>query len=214
MTPPVEPTVTTTDDIRDRETPVAPATTSTPTPITDPSPRFGASFISLVIWVAFAASIVALALGLSRPGGGIAPFLACAICAGLAGALHTAVFSKNRIVVTVRKASIRLPVLRDPDVQRVGALAGVAATTCARCSSFDLAVGQHALDQHGDFRMASRFLRPGQMMKTRGAWDASRGFDDRGQPVDQSGGPAWDQLGGCGKTGKLVFAPHSCKDWS
>lgn len=115
----------------------------------------------------------------------------------------------------LRKALRKLPILREPEVQRVGALVGVVSPTCARCASFDLAAGQHVFQQQGDFRMAAAFLTPAQMEKTRGRpWSEQEGFDERGQPVDAGGGPSWSEMGACRRLGKLVFARQTCKEWS
>lgn len=115
----------------------------------------------------------------------------------------------------LRKAVKQLPVLRNGEVQRVAALAGVASPTCARCASFDLAAGQHALVQNGDFALAARVLRPSQMQKveTNRPLSEDTGFDRRGQPIDD-GGPDWKEMGACRRLGRFVFAPHTCKDWS
>lgn len=198
----------------ERETPVqeAPPVKKSPIPLVDSRPRFGSSPISMVIWASLLAYLASMGLGFWY--GSQSSFLAAAISGSVCLVLHRATFSRGPTVTTIRKGLVRLPVLRELEVQRIGAIAGVAATTCSRCAAFDLPLGQHALKQNGDFQMAAAFLRPGQMQKTKGgAWSEDRGFDSRGQPVDE-GGADWSQLGGCKKKGILVFAPDSCEDWS
>ncbi len=125
------------------------------------------------------------------------------------------VYSRSRPASTVRRLVIRLPVIREPEALRIGALAGIADATCARCESFDHEAGQRMLDANPMFRQAAGHLSPSQMQKTKaGAWNASNGFDERGQPKDTQPELLWSGLGVCKKQNKGVFAPQSCPRWS
>lgn len=134
--------------------------------------------------------------------------------AGVALIVDRSLYSRRAIPVTLRKSIRRLPVLRDPGVQRIGALMGVAGTTCGRCVHFDLATGQKMLTGT-NFGIAAQMLAPNQMLKTkRGAWTKENGFDERGQPLNEDVDTKWSELGACTLKNIGVFAPHSCKDWS
>ena len=112
----------------------------------------------------------------------------------------------------------RLPVLREPEAQRLAAVVGVASRTCARCDHFDREGGERLLRANPAFRMAAAHLTPSQMRRSNhGAWDAGNGFDAQGQPNDD-GGPHWEELGVCrSKTSEVgqkgTFARSTCKAW-
>ena len=124
------------------------------------------------------------------------------------------VYSRSRPASTVRRIIVRLPVIREPEVLRIGSLVGIADATCARCESFDHEAGQRMLDKNPMFRQAAGHLSPSQMQKSnKPAWSEANGFDARGQPKDD-GDLQWSQLGVCKKQGKGVFSPQSCPRWS
>jgi hypothetical protein len=107
----------------------------------------------------------------------------------------------------------KLPVLREPEVQRLAALAGIATRKCERCAHWDHAAGQRMIAGNVAFARAASILSPSQMEKTHGgAWDDNGKFDGRGQP-HHTGGPSWDQLGACRKHNRGEFATSTCEDW-
>lgn len=125
------------------------------------------------------------------------------------------IYSRRPIPSTIRKSIRRLPVLRGDGVQRIGALVGVAATTCGRCAHFDLPAGQEMLKHHS-FGMATASLAPSQMARTaKGGWKEENGFDSTGRPIeDPESKDRWHELGACTLKQIGVFAPQSCKDWA
>ncbi len=204
-------------DMDDDENQVSEARLTPPKPVepkVDPAPKiWKPTLLNFVLWMALAAGG---ALGVAAVLGRVSLELA-QVGLGLVIAnlvVSTLVYSSRPIPVTLRKAIRRLPVLRDPGAQRVGALLGVAATTCGRCQHFDLAAGQEMISK-STFGMAAQILDPSQMMKTtKGAWKAENGFDELGQPTSTSLKDKWSEVGACGLHRIGVFAPHSCKDWS
>lgn len=123
-------------------------------------------------------------------------------------------------VKSIRGVLRRLPVLREPEVQRALALVGVASRTCERCEHFDHGRGQR------DFVMSSsptaqamRHLGPAQFVAgamgaaEKGELDPDDGFKPKVSESDPLRTLTWADAGLCMKHGALVFRPHTCEAW-
>lgn len=176
-------------------------------PLVDPAPRpYRVTFANLWLWAAIVSAVPLAFYG---------HVAQAASAVGVATLAAIVIYSRRKIPATLRRSVRRLPVLRDPGMQRVGALLGFAGKTCGRCEHFDLVAGQEML-KHNTFGMATAVLNPSQMAKTaKGAWKEETGFDERGQPLeDPTSKDRWHELGACNLKRIGVFAPQSCKDWS
>lgn len=182
-----------------------------------PHPRRTApSVINAVIAMLFipaaAAPVLIPLLGMSYT---LTHLVAQASALWIALAIERTVYSRGRVASTTRRALVRLPVIGGPTAQRFAALAGAAEKTCERCEHFDHRAGQELMRAKVDFMRAASVLSPSQMMKTKDRpWDASSGFDERGQPLDTGREDRWDELGVCRRKKLGVFARHTCEDWS